>query len=142
MTKRKSESVPNNSIQNVQKTFEWMLKNQKVFDALREALSTVPVLRNPDFSKESILETDTSLNGLCAIPLQQGKDEKIHVVVYVSHSLCPSKRSMHHYRSVKLELLALKWEAKENSCGYLLGLQFQFCTDNRLLINVQDNLMA
>ena len=79
--------------------FEWMMKHQDSFDALKEALSTAPVLGYPDFSREFILETDASLNGLGTILSQQGKDGKIHVTAYASHSLCPSERSMHNYSS-------------------------------------------
>ena len=49
------------------KIFEWMTKHQDVIDALKEALSTVPVLGYPNFSREFLLETDASLNGLGAI---------------------------------------------------------------------------
>ena len=35
--------------------FEWMMKHQEAFDALKEALSTGPVLGYPDFSREFIL---------------------------------------------------------------------------------------
>ena len=89
-------------------TFEWMTKHQEAFDALKEALSTAPELGYPDFSREFLLEIDASLNGLGAILSQQGKDRQICVIAYVSHSLCPSERSMCNYSSAKLELLALK----------------------------------
>ena len=79
-----------------------MTKHQEAFNALKEALSTAPVLGYPDFSREFILETDASLNGLGAILSQQGKDGKICVIAYASHSLCPSKKSMHNYSSAKL----------------------------------------
>ena len=44
------------------KIFKWMTKHQDVFDALKETLSTAPVLGYCDFSREFILETDSSLN--------------------------------------------------------------------------------
>ena len=53
--------------QNEQRIFEWMMKHQEAFDALKEALSTAPVLGYPDFSGEFILEIDASLNGLGTI---------------------------------------------------------------------------
>ena len=89
--------------------FEWMMKHQDVFDALKEALSTPPTLGYPDFSREFIPETDASLNGLGVVLSQQDKDGEIHVIVYASDSLCPSERSMLNYSSAKLELLVLKW---------------------------------
>ena len=88
--------------------FEWMTKHQEAFDALKEALSTAPVLGYPNFSREFILEIDASLNGLGAVLSQQGKDGQIHVIAYASCSLHPSERSMHNYSSAKLELLVLK----------------------------------
>ena len=77
--------------------FEWTTKHQEAFDALKEALSTAPVLGYPDFSREFILEIDASLNGLGAILSQQGKDRQICVIAYASHSLRPSEKSMHNY---------------------------------------------
>ena len=44
--------------------FEWTTKHQEALDALKEAISTAPVLGYPDFSREFILEIDASLNGL------------------------------------------------------------------------------
>ena len=93
--------------------FEWTMKHQEAFDALKEALSTAPVLGYPDFSREFILQIDAFLNGLGAILSQQGKDRQIHVIAYVSCSLHPSERSMRNYSSAKLELLVLKWVVME-----------------------------
>ena len=101
--------------------FEWTTKHQEAFDALKEALSTAPVLGYPDFSREFILEIDASLNGLGAILSQQGKDRQICVIAYASHSLHPLERSMCNYSSAKLELLALKWAVMEKFTDYLLG---------------------
>ena len=69
-----------------------MMKHQEVFDALKEALSTAPVLGYPDFSREFILEIDASLNGLGTILSQQGKDGQIHVIAYVSQLIAPLRK--------------------------------------------------
>ena len=98
-----------------------MMKHLDVFDALKESLSNAPVLDYSDFSREFILETDASLNGLGAILSQQGKDGQISVIAYASQSLHPSERSMYNYSSVKLELLVLKWAVTEKFGDYLLG---------------------
>ena len=112
------------------RVFEWMMRHQHAFDALKEALSTASVLGYPDFFREFVLERDASLNGLYAILSQQGKDRKLHVKAYASHSLNLSERSMHNYSSVKLKLVVLKWVVMEKFRDYLLGSQFQVYTDN------------
>ena len=62
-----------------------------MFDALKEALCTAPVLGYPNFTREFILETDASLKGLGAILLQQQEDGSIHVIAYASRSLTHPK---------------------------------------------------
>ena len=128
--------------QNEPRIFEWMMKHQEVFDALKEALSTAPVLDYPNFSREFILEIDASLNGLGTVLSQQGKDRQIHVIAYANHSLCPSERSMRNYSSAKLELLALKWVVTEKFRDYLLGSQFQVYTDNNPLAYVMESKLG
>ena len=115
-----------------------MTKHQDAFDGLKIALSTALVLGYPDFSREFILQTDASLNGLGAILSQQGKDGQIHVIVYATHSLHPPERSVHNYSSAKLELLVLKWVVTEKFRDYLLGSQFQVYMDNNPLAYVME----
>ena len=122
--------------------FKWTKKHQDAFDTLKEALSTAPVLGYPDFSREFILETDASLNGLGAVLSQQGKDGTICVIAYASHSLHPSERSMCNYSSAKLELLVLKWAVMEKFRDYLLGLQFQVYADNNPLAYVMESKLG
>ena len=113
-----------------------------MFDALKEALCTAPVLGYPNFTREFILETDASLKGLGTVLSQQQKDGRIHVIAYANQSLCSSERSMHNYSSAKLELLVLKWAVTEKFQDYLLGLQFQVYTDNNLLAYVQESKLG
>ena len=124
------------------KEFQWMPKHQNAFDALKEALVKAPDLGYPDFNREFMLETDTSLQGLGAVLSQQDDSGKLCVIAYASLSLHPSERSMHNYSSVKLELLVLKWAVMEKFCDYLLGSKFHAYTDNSPLACVRESKLG
>ena len=119
-----------------------MVEHQEVFDALKEALCTAPVLGYPDFTREFILETDASLKSLGTVLSQQQKDGSVRVIAYASQSLHPSERSMHNYSSAKLELLALKWAVTEKFWDYLLGSWFQVYMDNNPLAYIQESKLG
>ena len=85
-----------------------MSEHQMAFDALKSTLTTASVLRYPNFNREFILETDTSLKGLSAVLSQQENTGKVCIIAYASQTLRQSEQSMHNYSSAKLELLAVK----------------------------------
>ena len=122
--------------------FEWEEEHQASFDALKHALTTVPVLSYPNLSKEFVLETDASLMGLGAVLSQVGDDGKSQVSACASSSLHPSKRSMQNYSSAKLELLALKWAITEKFQDYLLGSKFPVYSVNNPLAYVQESKLG
>ena len=107
-----------------------------VFDALKLALTTAPVLGYPDFNSEFILKTDASLRRLGAVWSQVDENGKVHVIAYTSQTLRPYEKFMHNYSSAKLELLALKWAVTEKFSDYLLGSKFTVYTDNNPLAYV------
>ena len=88
--------------------FIWISEHQIVFDTLKIALTTAPVLMYPDFSKEFMLETNASLKGLAAVLYQDDNTSRVHDMAYASWTLKPSEQSMCNYSSAQLELLALK----------------------------------
>ena len=47
--------------------FEWATSIQKSFDMLKQALTTVPVLAYPDFSKPFLVATDASSAAVGAV---------------------------------------------------------------------------
>ena len=87
--------------------FQWSPECQESFGKLKEALITVPVLSDLDYSRPFILEMDTSLKGLGAVLSQEDSDGNVCVVSFMSHTLKPYEKSMKNYSSVKLESLAL-----------------------------------
>ena len=66
------------------KEFKWTPEHEQVFDALKEALVTAPVLGYPDFNREFVLETNASLQGLGPVLSQQDETGKLCVIVYAS----------------------------------------------------------
>ena len=53
--------------------FEWSEKCQASFEKLKAFLTKAPVLAQPTFSKEYVIFSDASLNGLGCVLLQEGK---------------------------------------------------------------------
>ena len=122
--------------------FIWTTECQEGFDALKQVLTSAPVLAYPDYSKPFILETDPSLKRLGAVLSQKGDDGETQVIAYASRSLHPSERSMCDYSSAKIELLALKWSVCENFKDYLLGSCFTVFTDNNPLVYVKTSKLG
>ena len=65
-----------------------------------------PILAYPDFTKDFILETDASKQGLGAMLSQLQDDSKLHPLAYVSRSLSSSEKT---YAITELETLTVVW---------------------------------
>ena len=87
------------------------------FDALKQACMNSPVLAFTDYTRDFLLETDASKEGLGAVLSQKQDDGWFHPVTYSSWALTMHKKN---YHSMKLEFLALKWAVTEHFKEYLL----------------------
>ncbi|XP_058614187.1 LOW QUALITY PROTEIN: uncharacterized protein LOC131528813 [Onychostoma macrolepis] len=103
----------------------WSQETDQAFKRVKEALTTEPILRAPDFSCPFLLQTDASDTGLGAV-LSQVVDGEEHPVVYISRKLTPAER---RYATVEREALAVKWAVLELRY-YLLGRKFTLLTDH------------
>ena len=73
---------------------------------------STPVLAFADHTKDFLLKTDTSKEGLGAVLSQKQADGQYHPVTYGSWALTAHEKN---YHSTKLEFLALKWAIMEHS---------------------------
>ena len=116
--------------------FEWTQAQENAFQHLKSKLMTPPILQYPDFSKESVLTTDASNQGLGAV-LSQGQVGKDLPVAYASRSLNQAEL---HYTTSEKELLAIVWATKYFR-PYLYGRKFKVVSDHKPLVwimNVKD----
>ena len=112
---------------------EWVSLSEgalKAFEALKQACMHSPVLAFADYTKDFLLETDASKEGLGAVLSQKQEDGWFHVVAYGSQALTTHEKN---YHSMKLEFLALKWAIMEHFKEYLLYQPFLVRTDNNPL---------
>ena len=116
--------------------FEWTTDHLELFNKLKDALTSAPVLAYPDYTRPFILETDASLKGLGAVLTQEDDEGNFRIISYASRMLKPYEQSMRNYSSAKLELLALKWAVCEKFKDYLIGSKFTVLTDNNPLTYV------
>ena len=102
----------------------------KAFEELKQACMQSPVLAFADYTKDFLLETDASKEGLGAVLSQKQEDGWFHPVAYGSRVLTTHEKN---YHSTKLEFLALKWAITEHFKEYLLYQPFLVRTDNNPL---------
>ena len=75
---------------------EWVLLSEdalKAFDALNQVCMSAPILAFTNYTKEFLLETDTSKEGLGAVLSQKQVDGWYHPVAYGSRALMPHEKN-------------------------------------------------
>ena len=112
----------------------------EVVDILERKIQSAPVLVFPNFNKPFMFKTDTSKEGLGAMPSQKQSNGHYHLVTFGSCSLTPLEKN---YHSSKLEFLTLKWSVMEHFKEYLTYSPFMVQMDNNPLTYVlmMPNLM-
>ena len=100
-------------------------EHQKAFNCLKQALVSYPVLQNPDFSKQFVLQTDACDRGTGAVLLQSDGTD-LHPIVFISIKLLPREQ---RYIIVEKECLAIV-KACNSLREYLIGKEFVIETDH------------
>ena len=84
---------------------KWTTDCVKVFNQLKDALCSNPVLKSPCFDRTHILQTNASDRGVGAVLRQCDDLGDEHPIVYYSRKLLPREQ---HYSTVEKECLAIK----------------------------------
>lgn len=99
------------------------------FSKLKEALSTAPVLAQPDFKREFIIQCDASKIGVGGVLFQCDNNGKEHPIAYVSQKL---NRAQRNYTVTELECMAAI-VCVNRFRPYIEGLPFKIITDHSSL---------
>ena len=105
----------------------------EAFQALKQACMSSPFLAFANYTKDFLLETDVSKEGLGVVLSQTQADGHYHLVAFGSQGLTAHEKN---YHSTKLEFLALKWVVMEHFKEYLLYQPFLVKTDNNPLMYI------
>ncbi len=110
------------------KKFHWDVEQEQAFRAIKNALTSPPVLTFPNKTDAFILDTDSSDVAIGAeiLQVQQGAEK---VIAYGSMSLSPEQRN---YCTTRKELLAVIRFTRQFR-HYLLGRKFVVRTDHNSL---------
>lgn len=108
--------------------FQWTAEAQTAFEALKDSLTTAPVLTHPDFEKHFYIQCDASLTGVGGVLFQiVGGDE--HPIAYMSKKLNSAQKN---YSVSELECLAAILCVQKFRC-YVEGMPFTIITDHASL---------
>ena len=99
------------------KAIEWDSECEEAFRKLKD-ICTIPILAYADLSNSFKMHTDVCTLGLGAI-LYQNQDGVDCIIRYASRFL---SETQHKYQAHKLEFLALKGQAWNNSMRTFMGI--------------------
>lgn len=108
--------------------FIWTSESSVVFNALKTALISAPVLALPNFSSIFVVETDACDQGIGAVLMQQE-----HPIAFVSKALGPRNRGLSTYEKEYMAILL----AVEQWRPYLQHCEFLIRTDHASLAHLQ-----
>ena len=110
----------------------WTKQHQKLFQEIKDALTSNPILCHPDFAKPFEIHTDGSVSGIGATLIQHDNEGRERVVEYASRGLTPAES---RYETRELECLALIFAIRK--FHRYLGQSFTAVVDHKNLLSLQ-----
>jgi transposase InsO family protein len=116
-------------LKNPKGRFTWTPEAEAAFEALKKALSTAPVLSNPNFKKPFLLACDASKEGVGAVLSQEDDEGADRPIAFWSKKLNDAQKN---YSISELECLAAVLGVKKFR-HYIEGHEFTIITDHAAL---------
>ncbi|GBG73846.1 hypothetical protein CBR_g17557 [Chara braunii] len=113
----------------------WTPECEAAFQALKEALTSTPVLARLDPTRPFALYTDWQPQAISAVLTQHGADGREHVIEYMSKTLSQAQAN---YEACKGECLAVVWGIQHFQ-PYLYGQKFVLVPDHQPLLSLRNN---
>ena len=107
--------------------YVWSPEADKAFNDIKRAITCAPVLSYFDPKKDTVIQSDASMNGLGCALIQ---DEK--PVCYASRALTEAES---RYSNIERELLAAMWSF-EHFNHYIEGSNVTLQTDHKTLVSI------
>ena len=114
----------------------WDENMNRIFEEIKEMMSTTPVLAYFDASKPIRVSADGSLKGLGGMLEQETEIGKWKPVAFASRSLTDAEK---RYSNIERETLAVVW-CCERFADMLIGTQFIIRTDHKPLVSLLGNI--
>lgn len=113
--------------------FVWTHIHEQAFSALKQSLTTAPVLALPNFDKPFAIEADASGTGIGAVLLQQE-----HPLAFVSKALGPRNQGLSTYEKEYLAIIL----AVDQWRQYLQHSEFVIYSDHRSLSHLTEQKLS
>uniref|UniRef100_A0A0G4HMA7 Reverse transcriptase domain-containing protein n=1 Tax=Chromera velia CCMP2878 TaxID=1169474 RepID=A0A0G4HMA7_9ALVE len=116
--------------------FIWEELQRRAFEALKEALTSEPILCHPNFDKEFVVKPDASNDAIGAVLRQTDEERNKKVVAYASRMMRDSDLEK-KWGITEREALSLVY-AVNTFKPYLYGKKFTVITDHKALQHIHD----
>ncbi|KAL2621891.1 hypothetical protein R1flu_002096 [Riccia fluitans] len=116
--------------------FEWSEACQVVFELLRHALVSSPILAVPNWNKPFHVHTDASAFVIGVVLAQPGEGDRDHPIAYISRKLIAVERN---YTATERETLAIVWMASKFD-HHLKANKVKFIMDHRAIVDLVQKL--
>jgi hypothetical protein len=113
--------------------FSWNEDATVAFVALKDAITSAPILAMPDFNKPFVVKCDASSHGFGAVLIQDG-----HPIAFFSRPVAPRHRALAAYERELIRLV----QAVRHWRLYLWGRRFLVKTDHYSLKYLLDQRLA